>query len=241
VDEKRLTSLKELESRLGHQFNEMEWLDKALTHRSYSNEINSSEKESNEVLEFLGDAVLNLAVSRLLLGAFPDAQEGTLSSRRAHIVKQSSLAFLSRQLRLEEYLLLGKGEILNGGMEKPSILANAYEALIGAIFMDSGFNRALEVIQLHLESYRPIETEFPLFDNYKSLLQEFSQRTHGVSPQYRVLKESGPDHDKRFQASVIINGEVKGIGRGKSKKEAEQEAAKNALQELSTKSQKNFT
>ena len=153
MDEKRLASLKELEDRLGYRFNEIGWLDKALTHRSFVNETNPSDKQSNEVLEFLGDAVLNLAVSHLLLRKFPEAQEGALSMWRSHLVKQSSLALLSKELRLEEHLLLGKGELLNGGMKKSSILANTYEALIGAIFMDSGFHQALEIIQHHFEPY----------------------------------------------------------------------------------------
>lgn len=232
MDEKRLASLKELEGRLGHQFNEIGWLDKALTHQSFVNETSPSDKQSNEVLEFLGDAVLNLAVSHLLLQKLPEAREGTLSLWRSHLVKQSSLALLSRELQLEEYLLLGKGEQLNGGTKKSSILANAYEALIGAIFMDSGFHEASKIIQEHFEPYLSTDTPSVLFNDYKSLLQIYSQQAYGVSPQYRVLRESGPDHDKRFQASVLIHGEVRGIGSGKSKKEAEQEAAKNALEQM---------
>jgi len=235
MDEKRLVSLNELEGRLGYQFNEIEWLDKALTHRSFINEKDSSEKQSNEILEFLGDAVLNLAVSRMLLQKFPEAREGALSMWRSHLVKQSSLAFLSRELRLEDHLLLGKGEILNGGKKKSSILANTYEALIGAIFMDSGFHRALEIIRDHFKPYLQTQTPSVLFNDYKSLLQIHSQQSQGPPPQYRVLKESGPDHDKRFQASVVINGKVKGIGWGKTKKEAEQEAAKKALEDISIK------
>jgi ribonuclease III len=232
MEEKRLASLKELESRLGYQFSEIGWLDKALTHRSFINETASTEKVSNEVLEFLGDAVLNLGVSHLLLQKFPEAREGTLSMRRAQLVKQSSLAFLFKELRLEEHLLLGKGELSNGGMKKSSILSNAYEALIGAIFMDSGFYQALEIIEHHFEPYLQTKTPSVLSDDFKSLLQIHSQQSFGVSPQYRVLKESGPDHDKQFQASAIIGEEVKGTGWGKSKKLAEQEAARNALEEI---------
>jgi len=232
MDEERLASLKEMEERLGHRFNEMVWLDQALTHKSYIHQINTSESVSNEVLEFLGDAVLNLAVGHLLIRKFPEAQEGNLSRKRSHLVKQSTLASLSKELQLEGYLLLGKGELQNGGMNKSSILANAYEALIGAIYMDSGFPQALEIVSHHFESYLQPETNFPPFDDYKSLLQEYSQGILGMSPQYRVVKESGPDHDKRFEASVVIGGEVKGIGHGKSKKEAEQEAAKEALEGL---------
>jgi ribonuclease-3 len=232
VDEERLASLKELEGRLGYRFKEIKWLDQALTHKSFIYETNHPEKGANEVLEFLGDSVLNLAVSYLLLHKFPDAQEGTLSMIRSQLVKRSFLASLSKDLQLEGYLLLGKSQQSNGGMQKSSILANTYEALIGAIFMDSGFNRTLEIIQEHFEPYLQAKTPSVAFDDYKSLLQIYSQQSHGVSPQYRVMNESGPDHDKRFQASVMIGDEVKGQGWGKSKKEAEQEAARDALEEL---------
>ena len=239
MDEERLSSLKEFEERLGHRFTEIKWLDQALTHKSFVYETNHPEKVANEVLEFLGDSVLNLAVSHLLLKKFPDAQEGALSMMRSQLVKRSSLASLSKELQLEGYLLLGKSQQLNGGLNKSSILANAYEALIGAIFMDSGFNRALEIIQQHFEPYLQARTPSILFDDFKSLLQIYSQQSHGVSPQYRVVNESGPDHDKSFHASVIINGEVKGSGLGKSKKEAEQAAAKNALEEINKMSNDN--
>jgi ribonuclease-3 len=232
VDEERLTSLKEFEGRLGHRFNEIKWLDQALTHKSFIHETNHPEKVANEVLEFLGDAVLNLAVSHLLLQKFPDAQEGALSMMRSQLVKRSFLASLSKELQLEGYLLLGKSQQLNGGTEKASISANTYEALMGAIFMDSGFNRALEIIQEHFEPCLQTKTSSLLFNDFKSLLQIHSQQSYGVSPQYRVLDESGPDHDKSFQASVMIGDEVKGVGWGKSKKEAEQDAARNALEEL---------
>jgi ribonuclease III len=232
VDEQRLATLKALEDRLGYRFKEITWLDQALTHKSFVYETNHPEKAANEVLEFLGDSVLNLAVSYLLFLKSPDAQEGTLSMTRSQLVKRSSLAFLSKELRLESYLLLGKSQQLNGGTEKSSILANTYEALVGAIFMDSGFNQALDIIKGHFETYLQTNTPSALLNDFKSLLQIYSQQFHGVSPQYRVMNESGPDHDKRFQASALIGEEVKGVGWGKSKKEAEQEAAKKALEEM---------
>ena len=232
MDEERFASLRELETRLGHQFSRLEWLDQALTHKSYIHQTNVTHKESNEVLEFLGDAVLNLVVSSLLYQTFPQAHEGILSMRRAHLVKRSSLAYLSKEIQLEEYLLLGKSELIDGGRKKTSILANAYEALIGAIYMDSGFDQTLKVLRHHLEPYLQAEIPSLLFNDYKSLLQEEAQRRHGCSPKYQVLQESGPEHDKRFQASVSIGGEVKGVGWGKSKKEAQQEAAKNALEQF---------
>ena len=232
MDEERLATLKVLEDRLGYRFKEITWLDQALTHKSFIYETNHPEKTANEVLEFLGDSVLNLAVSFLLFLKFADAQEGTLSMLRSQLVKRSSLASLSKELQLEGYLLLGKSQQLNGGTQKSSILANTYEALVGAIFMDSGFDQALDVVKGHFETYLQTNTPPELFNDFKSLLQIYSQQFHGVSPQYRVMNESGPDHDKRFQASVIIGDEVKGLGWGKSKKEAEQEAAKNAMEEM---------
>jgi len=237
VDEERLATLKALEDRLGYRFKEITWLDQALTHKSFIYETNHPEKTANEVLEFLGDSVLNLAVSFLLFLKFADAQEGTLSMLRSQLVKRSSLASLSKELQLEGYLLLGKSQQLNGGTQKSSILANTYEALVGAIFMDSGFDQALDIIKGHFETYLQTNTPSELLNDFKSLLQIYSQQFHGVSPQYRMMNESGPDHDKSFQASVMIGDEVKGLGWGKSKKEAEQEAAKDALEEISTKSQ----
>ena len=237
MDEERLATLKVLEDRLGYRFKEITWLDQALTHKSFIYETNHPEKTANEVLEFLGDSVLNLAVSFLLFLKFADAQEGTLSMLRSQLVKRSSLASLSKELQLEGYLLLGKSQQLNGGTQKSSILANTYEALVGAIFMDSGFDQALDIIKGHFETYLQTNTPSELLNDFKSLLQIYSQQFHGVSPQYRMMNESGPDHDKSFQASVMIGNEVKGLGWGKSKKEAEQEAAKDALEEISTKSQ----
>jgi ribonuclease-3 len=232
-DEERLSSLQELEKRLNYRFQEIRWLDQALTHRSFSYETDPSVRVENEVLEFLGDAVLTLAVSHLLIRKFPDAKEGELSKKRSHLVKMSFLAHLSKELQLEDYLLLGKGEVQTGGRKNPSIMANTYEALIGAFYMDAGFNQAFQIIGQHFETYLQQDIPSPPFHDYKSLLQEESQRVHGQSPRYQVLQESGPDHNKRFQASAIINGEVKGVGWGKSKKDAEQEAAKKALDEIS--------
>ncbi len=233
MEEERLVSLRELEERLEYEFKERVWLDQALTHTSFIHQTNYSNRMSNEVLEYLGDAVLNLAVSHLLLQEFPEAQEGNLSRWRSHLVKQSSLAFFSKQLRLDQYLLLGKSEILDNGGKKASILANTYEAVIGAIYMDSGFDQALKIVRSHLGPYLGSE-HFSLMTShdYKSLFQNHVQKALGLTPQYRVLKESGPEHEKQFQASVLIGGEIKGTGWGRSKKLAEQEAAKNALKDL---------
>ena len=237
MDENRLSALGELEERLGLRFQDVKWLDQAMIHRSFAYETQASREGANEVLEFLGDAVLNLAVSHYLLKEFPGAYEGMLSKVRAHLVKQTSLAALARVLHLDQYLLLGKGELLSGGRKKPSILANAYEALIGAVYSDLGFDQALEMVEHHLTAHLPPERAAHLFQDYKSQLQEHVQRTLGQQPEYSVFHESGPDHDKRFQASVSVGKDLLGIGWGKSKKEAQQEAAKKALDELSTKFQ----
>jgi len=232
MDDMRLEALKELEERLGYSFTDIRLLEKAITHRSYRNESTLPSKESNEVLEFLGDAVLNLAIGQLLYLKFPEAREGILSKQRASLVKKSTLVQVSKRLHLEDYLLLGKGERLNGVAKKSSLMANAYEALIGAIFMDSGFDQALEIIRTHFKPYLRGEIVPPLFVDFKSLLQEYTQKAFGISPQYKVLREIGPEHEKRFQASVIIGGEVEGFGWGENKKAAEQEAAKNALNKI---------
>lgn len=238
MDKERLISLKEFEKLLGYEFNKIELLNQAFTHSSYTNEAGILKTRSNEVLEFLGDAVLNLAVTHLLIREFPEAKEGDLSLWRSQFVKRSSLAMLSKKLHLDRYLLLGKSELQNGGTKKLSILANAYEALIGAIYIDSNFDRISEIIWNHIRSFFLNEKSLSNFNDYKSILQKHVQRLKKVSPQYQVLRELGPDHDKIFEVSVNINGEIMGIGYGKSKKEAQQEAARLALNNLGYNDQK---
>jgi len=232
IDEERRNRLKELEERVGYRFSQIEWLHQAMTHKSYAYETNSLEKINNEVLEFLGDAVLNLAVGHLLYQRFPGVQEGTLSMLRSYLVKKSSLASLSEGLRLERYLLLGKSRKMDEEKGRTSLLANTYEALIGAIFLDSNFDQVSEIIRQHFEPYLPTELIPERMNNPKTLLQIYSQQTYRNSPQYQVHHEPGSDRDRRFKASVSINGEVRGWGWGRNKKEAEEEAAKEALRKL---------
>ena len=239
MESERRMALRELEGRLNYQFEEIGYLDLALTHKSFMHESFSvqpdpSKENGNEVLEFLGDAVLGLAVSHLLHQVFPEAQEGVLSKKRSHLVKRSFLAHLSMQLDLQRHLRLGKGELQDGGRKKASILANAYEALIGAIYLDSGFDCSLEIVRNHFKSYLECEAAFPLFNDYKSLLQERVQQLCRLSPKYHIVEDNGPEHDKRFQATVLVGKETKGRGWGKSKKEAEQQAAQNALQQINS-------
>ncbi|HET6465274.1 MAG TPA: ribonuclease III [Nitrospiria bacterium] len=221
---------------LGYSFRKADLLRAALTHKSYLNELRTSEKDGaaqdNERLEFLGDAVLDLAVSERLIALYPLSTEGDLSKMKARLVSEVTLARVARRLGVGEFLLLGRGEERTRGREKPSILADALEAVIAAVYLDGGFETAQTVL-LHI-----FEDEFHRLDqrrgdiDYKTELQECCQREFDVLPTYRVLRESGPDHQKLFEVKLMIKEEVFGIGRGRSKKEAEQQAAKQALEKL---------
>lgn len=221
-------ALKWVEERLGYRFSNPFLLRRALTHTSYVNEVDSS-LESNEKLEFLGDALLNTITSIILMERFPGFSEGDLSSFRARVVSEASLARIALDLGLDRFLLLGKGEEKGGGRKKRSILASAFEALVAAIYMDGGFEKVSEKIGNTLSgSIEEIQRKGAYLD-YKTLLQEAIQRRHKESPLYRVVKEEGPEHSKTFEVEVVIKGKVCGRGRGRSKKEAEKEAAKEAL------------
>lgn len=219
----------ELSERLEYQFNNPELLAQAFRHASYVNEVGDCDLKDNETLEFLGDAVLDLAIGHILMELFKSANEGELSKYRASVVSERGLFDLSRELRLGDYLLLGRGEELSGGREKPSILANTLEALVGAIYLDGGFLRTREIIhKLFISTIERMEIE-TLRSDYKSLLQEFTQQRFKSRPEYLLLSERGPAHERTFRIAIYLNGELKAEGEGKSKKEAEQVAAKEAL------------
>ena len=218
--------LKELEKRLGYSFKEKALLREALTHPSYG-------FPHNERLEFLGDSVLGVCISHLLFEAFPSAKEGELSKRRAHLVKEETLFEISHKLGLFEFLRLGKGEELDGGRRKPSVLASALEALIGAIYLDGGLEEALEITRRLFEDF--IKDSSLEDADYKTQLQELSQAIFKETPIYQLISERGPDHQKTFEAIVLIKGHIWGKGEGKTKKEAEQKAAKEALNKLNEK------
>jgi len=217
-----------LESALNYQFKDPNRLTDALRHSSYVNEQPDDGVASNERLEFLGDAVLNLAVSHLLMQRFPQLTEGELSRTRAHLVNETRLAAIARQIDLGPHLLLGKGEDLTDGREKNSILADAVEAVIAAIYLDGGFDAAFAFIEnqyserLHTANRRRFESD------YKSRLQERVQAVFHDVPRYRVIDSSGPDHDKTFTVRMSVAG-ITAEGDGKSKKSAEQEAARVGL------------
>jgi len=233
MQEDRINELTPLQGSLRYKFKDLELLNKALTHKSYSNETLLSVK-NNERLEFLGDSVIDLIVGDYMFLTYQDLPEGSLSKLRAAVVNENCLAGLAHDFKLGSYLLLGKGEFFSGGRQKASILANAYEALVGALFCDSNFRTTADVFLPQLvekiDEYRGacIATDF------KSDLQEYTQNRFSCIPLYEVVGEVGPGHDKRFDVNVKICSQVRGSGKGRSKKEAEQNAAKEALSDFLT-------
>jgi ribonuclease-3 len=222
----------ELERRLGVKFKDASLLTQALIHSSYVNENPHDAPESNERLEFLGDAVLGLVVADDLYAAYPEQHEGQLTELRTLLVRRDTLAKAGRRLRLGDALYLGRGEEAGGGRSRPTNLAHAYEALVGAIFLDRGLATARRFVRRSLQaefSELPVRP-FPV--DPKSRLQELSQSRYQAPPSYRLVEAEGPDHARRFTVEVIINGRALGTGRGMSKQEAEKEAAREALAHL---------
>jgi ribonuclease III len=219
---------KELEARLGHTFRNAALCETAMTHTSWVNESGQPERSDNERLEFLGDAVLDLVVSDLLMRRFPDRREGDLSRARAALVSESGLAQVAVALDLGRFIMLGKGEERTGGRGRPSILANTLEALMGAIYVDAGFDAAAAVASRLFEGRIEDVDQHARFD-HKSRLQERAQALWQTAPVYEVVAEEGPDHDKRFEVALSIAGRSYGRAIGRSKKEAEQGAAAAAL------------
>jgi ribonuclease-3 len=215
-----------LEAGLGHRFGRSEYLQIAMTHRSAT-----IDTPNNETLEFLGDAVLALAMADLLMRRFPTAREGDLSKLRAGLVDAETLAGKARALDVGRWLRLGKGEEKSGGRDKESILAAAYEALLGAVYLDAGFEAARRVVETHFAADTTTQAAAGLRD-YKTRLQELTQRLYRATPVYQLVEESGPDHAKRFVSELTIAGRSYGRGVGHSKKTAEQAAAMAALDEL---------
>jgi ribonuclease-3 len=224
----------ELEVRLGAPIGDRHLALAAVTHKSYVNEHRGECGEDNERLEFLGDAVIDLVVSEFLMSRFPQAREGDLSKLRAAVVDEAGLASMARSLKLGELLRLGRGEEMTGGREKASLLADAMEAVIASVFLDRGLSGAHALVDRFLgEAYARAETG-SLDRDWKTQLQELGQARHRSSPRYRVVAEVGPDHSKTFEIEVELRGAVLGRGSGRSKKDAEQAAARRALETLAT-------
>ncbi len=218
----------ELEYRLGYKFKNRLWLEQALVHSSYAYEYPQI-GPSNERLEFLGDAVLNLIVSDFLVSTYPDASEGALSRYRAALVNARYLAGIARLLDLGAYLLLGRGEERQAGRKKPSMLADALEALVAAVYLDGGYESARIVVKALFHSDHNPQKEDMISRDYKTTLQEYAQKWQKVSPEYRLLGQIGPAHDRIFEVEVWMADRPLGRGEGKSKKQASQEAARQAL------------
>lgn len=228
---KRERELTELAATLGVKFNDLAYLDQALTHTSYANEVKENIVH-NERLEFLGDAVLELGSSTYLFEHFPDMPEGELTKTRASIVCSATLAKLARRIGLGDYLLLGRGEEMGGGRDRQTNLEDVFEAVIGAIYLDQGWETARDYVVRQLASEFAGVERGAILKDYKTILQERVQQKTGEHATYEKIGESGPDHDKRFTFSVRAFGEILGEGTGRSKKEAEQQAAKVALEKL---------
>ena len=232
MKEERLQDLKELEAYIGYRFDDRGLLDNALTHRSFVNENSALPCKDNERLEFLGDAVLELTISDMLMKKFPDYAEGELSKLRASVVNEQPLATLARRFRIGEFLLLGKGEEASGGRTKSSLLANAFESVVAALYLDGGFDRTAAFIGRLFEPLIEAGAVATVYTDYKTAAQEICQNLFRELPRYLMISETGPDHEKRFEISLIIGERVIATGMGRSKKEAEQQAAKKALEML---------
>jgi ribonuclease III len=219
-----------LEARLGYNFTDRARLESALTHKSYLNENADWGRPDNERLEFLGDAVLDLVVGHLLMEAAPERNEGELSKTRAAIVNETGLAQVAGELGLGEWLFLGRGEEQSGGRRKPSVLADACEALVAAVYLDGGFDAAFAVVKRLFAARVGSAREAGLSD-YKTRLQERAARRR-VQVRYTLVQEQGPDHDKTFEIAACIGEREYARGVGKTKKEAEQRAAELALRAL---------
>ncbi len=218
----------ELEEKIHYKFVKRELLEKALTHSSYANEKGTGRAACNERLEFLGDSLLGFITAEYLFRKFPDKPEGDMTRLRSELVCEGSLVRASEELGLGGWLRLGKGEEQGGGRKRPSILADAFEALLAAVYLDGGEPQARDFVERYILGSLKRDNDIPGSD-YKTALQELVQKNGNEAPFYRLTGESGPDHQKVFTAQVLIGGEVAGEGSGKSKKESEQAAAHAAL------------
>jgi len=223
---------KKIEKVIGVTFKDEDLLERAFTHRSYLNEHQNIKKSSNERLEFLGDAVLQFLSSEFLFTNYPNSAEGNLTNFRAALVCTPSLAEESRKLGYGEYLFLSKGEEASGGREREYILANTFEAVLGAIYLESGVEACRKFLTKKLFYKVKGIVESNQYKDFKSSFQELAQSKYNQTPIYKVLQDWGPDHDKKFKIGVYINDKQLGVGEGTSKQRAEQASAKNALENL---------
>ena len=224
--------VQEVEKTLGYHFTEMSFLVNALTRRSFWHENRDVCTEHNERLEFLGDAVLGLVIANVLYQEFPEAEEGELQKKRASIVNKKALARVMRRLRLAEFIRMGRGDELSGCRDRDSVLADTLEALIAAVYLDGGFERAEEVVEKHFYTLVARSANVEAVEDSKSLLQEKAQGQLGITPTYQVIDQWGKDHQKTFSVAVYLGKDVAGVGTGRNKREAQQDAARDALSKL---------
>ncbi|MBM3283554.1 ribonuclease III [Candidatus Gottesmanbacteria bacterium] len=229
-----MSDISTLEKKIGLKFNDIKLIQKAFIHRSYLNE-NRKFSSSNERLEFLGDSILSFLVSEYLYTQYPDISEGELTNLRSSVVKTSTLASIARNLDLGTFLLLSKGEEDGGGRDNPSILADTFEALLAVVFVDTGIENVRGILNKFLYILIPQIIKEKAYKDAKSVFQEIVQEEIRIPPVYKVLNEIGPDHAKKFTIGVFINNTLWGTGKGKSKQEAEMNAAVNAVEKWNKK------
>lgn len=225
-------SSEELMKKINYRFKNEGYLKEALTHRSFSNENDKTKKFDNEKLEFLGDAVLNLITTEYIYNLEKDKNEGELAKLKSQIISEPVFSSIANDLKLGDYLYLSNGEILSGGRERKSILGDAFEALMGAIFKDSDYYTTKDIaLKFLLEKINNLE-EIEGTGDYKTILQEVFQSKYRKMPEYELLSTKGPDHNKEFKIAVKLDNKIYGVGIGKSKKEAEKNAAREALEKI---------
>lgn len=225
-------SSEELMEKINYRFKNEGYLKEALTHRSFSNENDKTKKFDNEKLEFLGDAVLNLITTEYIYNLEKDKNEGELAKLKSQIISEPVFSAIANDLKLGDYLYLSNGEILSGGRERKSILGDAFEALMGAIFKDSDYYATKDIaLKFLLEKINNLE-EIEGTGDYKTILQEVFQSKYRKMPEYELLSTKGPDHNKEFKIAVKLDNKIYGVGIGKSKKEAEKNAAREALEKI---------
>ena len=228
----RRSALRELCSVLDVRFRDLNLLNQALRHRSYVHDVDMDRGESNERMEFLGDAVLGLLVNEHLYARFAERQEGRLTKIKSLVVSEAVLSSRAEELALGDYILLSDNERASGGAGRASILADAFEAVIGALYLDSGLSAARSFVEDHLLTMMDDILAIDEYRNYKSIMQEHAQRRLGSRPRYRVVSAKGPEHERTFYVEVRLGGRALGRGEGRNKKEAEQMAARHALAKL---------
>lgn len=228
-----IQGLENLQARLRHSFKDGGLLQTALTHRSFHSENRAVSTGHFERLEFLGDAVLGLIVSEMLMRSYNDADEGTLSKWRASLVNEATLSEVAKSLELGQYLNLGRGEADQRGNLRPRLLASAFEAILGAVYLDGGFEKVKSFLEAELtDRIQNLSTETEYASDFKTRLQEWSQKRYRNVPEYVLLSAEGPEHAKTFRCEVLIEGQSKGIGTGNSRKTAEQDAARIAFTQI---------